>query len=329
MVSFYREFTSDNGYLYRVNARKGTYLAFKDRSPVDNPASKAKTVVFGMHYVAFLGSRFEMVLDMSKTINFLDTQDGQIMIPFRFLGMSDVRHLRLPAFLPSSQTPIVIYHFKDYQANMLRRYFNGMQFFIVDSYVPQSEVVNIKKRFPMSRVVVFREDQEKVKLGKEGEMGDLASVRATDLESRASRGVNHEGSLFLARLYLRKLEWTKMWTLPIEKILSAKDVTYILSFLSSMLLKVFRDKDLEKHQKRLQELELLFVSIRPFLIFKNRGFERFISRAKIPRSMASYIRSVLLKQIMYRDNKRHLRQIAFLRKTLDRFDQITIVDIEI
>jgi len=265
MSELYIEKKSNSNYIIRVNTTRNTFMVFKDNSPVKNLKIKSNSIVHELPQVIFLGKEFDLKAIYQDRIGFFDVQSNQIYIPFWVKGVSDVRHVKLPAYIESDMLPVCVYHFNTFHFGSIPISLSGMNYFVVDTRVDREILIRLKMHFPMSRIVVYRGEKDTL-LGK-NTVDNYANVRAVDIEQKADVGFLSNNPAYAARLYLRKLDFEKFETILYKFKLDLNLVLTILSFLHILKERANVSSDLTLQINNINH----FVGILTFMqtVFKN------------------------------------------------------------
>ena len=269
MVEDYLEKVSDTGIIIRVNINKGSYMVFKENKPLINPKNTKQSIVHEIPQIIFLGKEFDLRVAYQDRLGFFSVNGGQIFIPFWVKGVSDVRHVKLPALIDSNLLPAFIYHFQGFHFGSIPASISGMNYFIVDSRTDREILIRLKMHFPMSRVVVYRGERDALfeNLSGEDNSGGFSNVRAVDIAGTDDVGMLSQNPAFAARVYLRKLDFEKMEKIPYRFPLDSGTIEAILAYLRIMIIKSAEKKDLKPHVEKINELSNTYRLLLPFMSF--------------------------------------------------------------
>lgn len=255
------EHVTPEGFLLRVNLKYGNFMIFKEGRPIFSGRSGMETQIHPLVHVVFLGKKFELELQVINTVNFLPVEKGFLLTSFRYRSVSDVRHVRLPVFHEVDELPASIYYFRSHWPGPLPPARDGDRYFISDDEIEREMIVKLKGKYPRARVIVYRPERDAARRLSPLEGGIEQTGRAVDYMHRDEARTLGQNPVFAARVYLRQLEWKKMFTLPVYSQISSADIEAVLSFLEVMLKSVSRSHELVPHVKTIKRLEAYYHGI--------------------------------------------------------------------
>ncbi len=296
----YIEKTSPSGVVIRVNTRKRSFLVIKEGQPQVNPlAEKEKSIVHPLANVIFLGSDFELVDVRPEDIGFFKVESGFMHVPFRAISASDIRHLAVETRVDSDLLPARIYFFSNYRVGMLPKKIEGPVFFFLESRVDRESLIRVKTLYPQSRVGVYKHERiTKVELNIDTEgLNNPDNLRAVDLVKQGNVvGEISKNPTFLARIYLRKLEWANMRDLPYKMIVTHEDAQNIKAFLEVMIKNDNGVEELETNKAQIKTLDEFYALLSVLLSFSQVKVDAFFEESTIPQSYLAPVQKVLEAQ---------------------------------
>lgn len=299
MAEEYIEKISKGNFIIRVNLIKGSYMVFKENEPIINPKSKTQSIVHELSQVIFLGKEFEMKLVLPDRIGFFDVVGGQVYVPFWIKGTSDVRHIKLPAHIQSDILPVYVYNFQSYHFGSIPASVTGMNYFVVDSRVDREVLIRLKMHFPLSRIIVYRGEQDAmIEPSKENDSGEAEeNVRAADMVKSNESAIFEKNPAFAARVFLRKLEFSKMYELPLRYKLNKESLETILAYLHILNKKSSAKTELRNNINDIENLTKLFEALAPFLSFDIMQVEKIFDTGIPDQKILTSIRDILRFQM--------------------------------
>ncbi|MCS6985809.1 MAG: hypothetical protein NZM25_11875 [Leptospiraceae bacterium] len=228
------EYTTPKGYLIRLNTKHGTYLVFENGVPLATARAGVIHQIHPLNQIIFLGESFDFTRHSVNTIGFYDVDRSFMKIPFHFAGLSSTQYVRIPVLFDGvDQLPAVVLYSRFYWPGPLPAINQGNRYFVADPQIPREIMVRLKTKYPKCRIIVYRPDKmHAVKLqGQEPSM----KKRAVDLLDNEEALLLAQNPVFAARVYLRRLEWKRMFTLPLFGLLDEEALQAITSFLATMV----------------------------------------------------------------------------------------------
>jgi hypothetical protein len=298
-VEDYIERVTQNGIVIRVNTQKNTYMLFKNNESIKNPRSKNQSIIHELPQVIFLGKEFEIRMSVSERIGFFEVHSGQVYIPFWIKGLSDVRHIKLPAFIDSDLLPVYVYHFQTFHVSSIPVFANGMNYFVVESRIDREMLIRLKMNFPTSRVIIYRGEKDSFLDGfsLSDEAAKIGTTRATDLLESEDDGYLEKNPSFAARVHLRRLHFEKVYEIPEQYQLKKDDMDVILGYLRVIRKKSSEQKEIRQNIVIIDELIELFVVLTPIFTYEISEVERLFDGGIPSQSLLIKIKKILKCQI--------------------------------
>ncbi|GEM_PF-2077376 len=260
MSEEYIEKKTARGFVIRVNVRRSTFILLDSSGePVSVSRGSRISQIHPLVHVVFLGLEFDFLDTEIDHVSFFNLDRSYLKIPFGKAGMSDVRLIRIPVpMFESDMLPAYVMHFKTHWPGPLPPVGEGMRYFVADEFIDRETIVRIKTKFPLSKVIVYRQEEaEPVRLENMSDRkGGKKSVRAADVVPGADVVQYAQNPVFAARVFLRQLDWSRIYSLPLYGRIRVEEVAIILGFVQTMLTKSQKSKELSVHQQILSELEV-------------------------------------------------------------------------
>jgi len=296
----YIEKVTAKGIIIRVNTQKNTYMLFKDNESIKNPRSKTQSIVHELPQVIFLGKEFEIRMSVSERIGFFEVIGGQIYIPFWIKGLSDVRHIKLPAYVDSDILPIYVYHFQAFHVGSIPVFASGMNYFVVESRIDREMLIRLKMNFPTSRVIIYRGEKDSFvdsHFSVNDDAVKIGSTRATDLVESEDSTYLEKNPSFAARVHLRRLHFEKVYEIPELYQLKKDDMDIILGYLRVLRKKSEDQKDIRQNLDKIDELIELFIVLTPIFTYEISEVERLFDGGIPTQKILVKIKSILKCQV--------------------------------
>jgi len=299
MSEDYIEKISPQGFVIRVNFRKGTFMVFKDNEPLKNPRSKTESIVHSLPQVIFLGKEFDVRTSLMERVGFFDALGGQVHIPFWVKGSSDIRHVKLPAHLNTDLLPVYVYHFQAYHLGSIPASISGMNYFVVESRIDREMLIRLKMHFPMSRVIIYRGEKDSLIQDEflSGATAKNSQIRATDMLESDDLSYLSQNPGFAARVYLRRLDFERVRSMPLRFAMSVGDIDIILTHLEIMKKKSTSQAELRNVIQNIEGLTQLFSILRQLFNGDVKQAQKLISENGIPSDIIDNIRVIVDSQI--------------------------------
>lgn len=257
MQDDYLEHTTGQGLLIRVNIRHGTFLLFRDGTPVSVTRGGIVNQIHPLTHIIFIGEAFDFTRVSVNTIGFYPVERSFMKIPFNYLGSSVIRYIRIPVLFDNVDAlPAMVLYSRTYWPGPLPAVNEGMRYFIADPKIPRQSIVKLKTKYPRARVIIYNPDEMvAVRIeAQEFDKGVPKNKRAVDFVEREEAFLLAQNPVFAARVYLRKTEWRRMFSLPLFGRLLPEEVNTILTFLDTMIRNAEKVDELAKNIDALKDL---------------------------------------------------------------------------
>lgn len=198
---------------------------------------------------AFVGKGFAPVVDGTVLV---PNRSFKLYVPYSLDG-SARRSMALPSQSYSDQLPahVGVWPSVDSFLGSTAAEVNKWSHIIVDSSVDRLQMVSLKVKRPSAKILIMHGDEKQPEQPSE-------KVRATDIVSQSGSDGYSQNPVFMARLYLRQLDISRMKQMPLEFDLTQEDVQFIRTFLSIMIRNESNKPDLAKEKPALENLDEFF-----------------------------------------------------------------------
>lgn len=266
VVDEHLEHTTPKGFLIRVNLKHGTFLLFENGIPIAMARSGMIQQIHPLNQIIFLGEAFDFSRYSVNTIGFYPVDRTFMKIPFHYSGSNIVRYIRIPVLFDNvDELPAIVLYSKSYWPGPLPAINQGQRYFVADPQIPRMGIVKLKTKYPRSRVIIYKPD-EMLAVKLQEKESNTQKKRAVDLIDTEESLLLAQNPVFAARVYLRRLDWKKMFSLPLYGVIQEEDTQNILSFLNNMLNNLNQKTDLIPHQDVLLDLQDFYTGLS--LLFK-------------------------------------------------------------
>ncbi|MDH5718566.1 MAG: hypothetical protein OEZ22_13145 [Spirochaetia bacterium] len=316
MTGEFLEESTRSGIVIRVNLKKGNYLLFKNNKPIPNPRSQKNSIIHNLSHIIFLGMDFDLSLNPLDKIGFYPVKNNQLHIPFHVKGLSDIRHVKFPAYVESEILPAVVSHFKSFNPGAVPRTITGYQYFITSDDIEREMLVRIKIQFPKSRVIVFRQERDISVEAVSEEVKLPSDVRAVDLLKHDDVGELSKNPIFSARVYLRNLDLPRLNSIPYKFKLDGQDAENIKTILDIVLRKASENADIKRQEPELRLLRDFLELLTPFVSFEIQKVEQFFDKGLPEIETLDKIQKVLISQKRFLIEAGETKNITFFDNAL-------------
>ncbi len=275
----YIEKITDAGVLLKINLREGYYSIYKSNKPIINTTSNMPTTFFSLQRVIFVGDLFKEDFSVEKKLGFFSVSNKQIIIPFKILEMSDIRHLKLSTDVPLDILPVNIYYFKDLNIGVyLNALKTGIQYFILEPRFERKQIIALKQAFPYCRVIIYQDDIDF--MNTESKSNESIQNIDSELIEKGEIALLSKNILFSARLFLLKKQWRELFLLSYKLPVFSLESQLISSYLEIeiKLIKKNNNKNDDDSLIELIKLKKLYDALKCFLSLEKKKVDMYLSQ---------------------------------------------------
>ncbi|EHQ04644.1 hypothetical protein [Leptonema illini] len=288
-MSQLREFKTPGGYFLVVDEQSLACGVYRGKMDVVTP-EQIRISGVKVTGVVFLGAGVQPLVG-EEGLSLLPVRSRSIAVPYRAGGDSDRKLLQLNVRVITDQFPVYVRHFSDVRgflrdlSDLDRKNFRIV---ILGPDVPRIDSMGVRVAFPHARIF-------QAKSGSEQAPPVPARVRAADLIDRPGMDHVSRNPVYMARVFLRRLDYAGMERLPVDYDLSSQDVEFIRAFIDVMFKNDTKNPELSRQHERIGRLSAFFRMI-DLVIRKDReGIDREVETG-IGNDVASRLLPFLRKQ---------------------------------
>lgn len=175
---------------------------------------------------------------------------GRLLIPYGSSG-GEPNRLGLPCPPDIDQFPAVLRRVSSIRDVLAEPAGSAkMRFIVVDDSVARIDLITLKVKQPQAQVLVVHAPEQA--------KPDHAKVRAADLMSTEQGDELQQNPVFMARVYLRNLELTRVRDLLVEFEMSGEEIQFVRTFLQLMIRNDRAQEDLNAARTKLAHLDELY-----------------------------------------------------------------------
>lgn len=279
------------GITIKVLIDKSRFLAF-DRKGGSIYADDSRTkVLHEIPDIVFIGENFILPKsDRRGDFTLLKVLKEKAIIPFSWRNAKKTRYLLIRI---GSQLDLIPVKLKrvSHIPELVKELEAGLKpnFLVVDSSITRGDIMIIKNRYAAANVVLVDETSQTITVDPMGS-GDEIPVdrRATDIAREININMMSNNPVFLARLHLRELNFSKVNQLLFDFDLSAGDSEYILSFLETMITRAREKEELAKNLGKIESLRNAFLFYLHLLARRESDIKKMVNEANALTDVASY-----------------------------------------
>lgn len=311
--------------LLRIDLTRNKFIALKNNRPLLGKGND-RGIFNKVPYFVFIGEMFDVSsLDLSEVGLYL-VKDGSLQVDFVLKKESDVRQVCLPFSLGSSLLPAVVYYYYSISVvGSLSDTKGGDVVFVVSKDIDQRDIIKLKMRFPDSRFVFFDGEQKVTVDGRNDDLnqGVFAKVRSVDVANEAELGLLSENPVFVARVYLRKLQWEKLRSMPLRFLFENSDIEAILVFLDMMERNSAEKEELLQYSDVIKEVKGYYHLIQPLFVYEEEAMEQYFSKLR-EFSFLLHLQEIFEAQLsLYKKkNNKSRKKENYLLKLLSKLAEI-------
>lgn len=284
------------GNIIKVIEEKWIFVAF---SPEGNPIpfdEKSKNLYHSVPLILFFGEDFQIKNNHNNRLSFLRIKDGKIIIPYEHMHLEGTQHILIDKYINIDMMPVRLTgtpDFGDYITTIVKG--QAPDYIIVDNTITKNDITVLTNRCSTAKILKAGDEKNQKDLHDKSfdEMGPFAKKRAADLLSDFNINELSENPAFLARVHLRRFDFSRTKQLLLDFNLSEIDTQYILCFLDTIEKSISED-ELLMHQEQLTYLKNSFQFYQHLIQKNDANIRTMIGDTSNPNELTTY-RTLLTK----------------------------------
>lgn len=250
------------GITIKVLVDRSRFLAF-DQKGASIYADESRTkVLHEIPSIVFIGDNFILPkTDRRADFTLLKVLKEKVLIPFSWKDAKKKRYLFIHIGPSLDLIPVKLLRVANV-AVLVKELEAGLkpEYLVVDTTITKGDILIIKNRYAVASVVLVDETSETITVRSANEPPDISdSRRATDIAKEININMMSNNPVFLARLHLRELNFSKVNQLLFDFDMPGNDAEYILSFLETMVRRAEEKEELAKNLGKIEALRNAFL----------------------------------------------------------------------
>lgn len=288
-----QEFRTPAGYFLVVNDEDLTCGVF--RGEVGNVTPELiRSTGLTVTGVAFLGQDVRPTTTQ-EGLTVLATRAGAIYVPYVISDPggrpSEKKGIQLSVKVATDQFPVYVHHFRSAREFVQGLDARAKQFYrivMMGGDIPRIDVMGVRVALPHARIYQTRPSAAAPEQ-------DRSSVRAADLLEQPGGDAMAKNPVYMARVLLRRLDFSGMERLPLNFDLNSQDLEFIRTFLGVMLRNEHGSEELTRHRSGIQQLIVLYDLV-AVVLSRDRGRLEEALTAGISPELTQKVLPVVQKQ---------------------------------
>lgn len=231
-------------------------------------------------HMAFIGKKIHLVKGPGRYI-LADIAGGKLRIKYNHGSPPVARTIGLQCSSLSDQFPVHIIHYdtvKQFIAKELSGH--GYRYFVLDTDSQRIDMVALKAKNPDARIVILKPPEELV--GPARTSKDIAAEKTRAIDLAGQGKADSKNPVFMARIFLRKLELQKVRDLIVHSRMTAEEIGFVHTFISLMVANQANKSELKAAKNELVLLEQLFKIGGIVVAGDRQAFEGCIAAGPLP-----------------------------------------------
>ncbi len=279
------------GITIKVLVDKSRFLAFDQKGGSIYADESRTKILHEIPTIVFIGDGFILPkTDRRADFTFLKVFKEKVLIPFSWRDAKKNRYLFIHIGPSLDLIPVKLHRISNVAA-FVRELETGLKpaYLIVDTSITRADILIIKNRYPAAQVVLVDESSETITVRSAEEAAEISDTRrATDIAREININTMSNNPVFLARLHLRELNFSKVNQLLFDFDLPDSDAEYIMSFLETMIKRAEDKEELAKNLGKIESLRNAFLFYRHLLGRHDEDIRLMIDTARDRTDVASY-----------------------------------------
>ncbi len=207
-------------------------------------------------YLLFVGNEIVPQINEFNTVHLMPIKKRSIEFFYRLKNDEKRYRLVISVKFILDVYPVYVHFISNLKSEiqLLQNQFkNQFDMIIYSSSLTRLDILNLRILFPKAKYVLagsYTPDLEKQE--------NWENYRITDIASKVGEDYITKNPVYASRLYLRKLDFDKMYQLPFTFRLTIEEFNIIISFLNIMLENKNKSKELILNKEKIEYLKLYY-----------------------------------------------------------------------
>ena len=287
-------------YTINIQPLKGIYSIYKDKDYIPfkkKSTNQKESYYFPLPKLVFIGENFKIDNSFRNTITLFSVINGSILIPFYILHMSDIRHLKLPAYINIDELPVQIYYFDNPNIGILSNSIRqGQPYFLLEPKFNRNIINKLQKQFPTAITIIYRSDRVSF-VHSDFLNRDIQSTNSPYQALVDDTILNKtQDPVFTTRIYIYQKNWQDLESLPYKIALTQDNIK-----LMNMYLRIELNRQVESNEVdiEMQYFVGLFGALEICFSLQLNKVNDFLSRKNFTHSIGKSLNKVLIAQKQY------------------------------
>ncbi|MFN3603412.1 MAG: hypothetical protein ACK4UJ_01745 [Leptonema sp. (in: bacteria)] len=290
-----------NNLNYYISLREKKFITIQDNF-LDEEEVKNKILRSGraFPFIIFVGQEILPQVDEFNTVHLLPVKKGVVELYYRIKNVDKTFRVFINIKFLLDFFPVYVRYVSNLKLeyNILQKEFkNQFDMIVYSSSLSRLDILNLRIILPKAKYVLAGTFEIE-----SGSREDWEHYRITDIAQKVGEDYLTKNPVYAARLFLRKLDFDKMYELPFLFHLTSEELNVIRTFLQIMLENKHNSKELTLNKENISHLKLYYdfiqnLNLKQFSQLGEYIEKNLIQNKKVKKNINLYIKK-------YRENNK-------------------------
>ncbi|MCS7205073.1 MAG: hypothetical protein NZ853_05205 [Leptospiraceae bacterium] len=258
-------------YIYNLNLKK--FLVIRKEELITSNDWEEFLVKKGrkIPFILFVGSDIEPLVEKIGDVNFYNVRKNKIELFYKYTENQKNYRTIINVNIPYEYYPVFVNQIDNIKKVINLEHKKNYDTIIFSPKIDRMGLLQLRVHFPLTTLVQVDENTSRNQINK----NNLSKQRMTDIVEIKGIDFALKNPVYSARYFLRRLEWDRMYEIPIKVSCKNDEVEMILAFIQLMIENKSKNLELEIHKNEILKLKKYYEFV--LLILKNdyKNLEQF------------------------------------------------------
>lgn len=227
-------------------------------------------------FILFIGEEILPQVNEFNSIHLLPIKKRSVELFYRLKNNDKKYRVSINIKFILEVYPIYVHYSSNlkFDLKLLQEKFKGkFDLIVYSTHLTRIDLINLRLLFPTAKYVLAGEYiTENIK------QENWDNYRITDIAKKVGEEYLTKNPVYASRLYLRKLDFDKMYNLPLQFNLSPEEINIILTYLDIMFSNQANNKELSLKAEELKDLKIYFEFVLNLITKNIQKLEEYIEK---------------------------------------------------
>lgn len=227
-------------------------------------------------FLLFIGEEIIPQVNEFNTIHLLPIKKRSVELFYRLKNNEKKYRVSINIKFILEVYPVYVHYSSNLKLDLKllqERFKNKFDLIVYSSHLTRIDLINLRLLFPSAKYLLAGEYSiEDIK------QENWDNYRITDIAKKVGEEYLTKNPVYASRLYLRKLDFDKMYNLPLQFNLSPEEINIILTYLNVMFSNQANNKELSLRAEELKDLKVYFEFVLNLITKNIQKLEEYIEK---------------------------------------------------